>query len=311
MFLIDWTNENGHPCFWMQKETKLKDLDHVTSGGLWKKRPYGRLQHSWWTIHTKYKDFGNGSREIQSPFCCSRPSRHRETIQGSRYTNTTCRVYQNRPFSRFQSCSSRIFNILDQAYCQKKVDTLHRYQTTCRRSRDSWHSRRRGFKTRKASLWAPWRWKILGKNYFKLYKILNENVCHAHIPISLYEFWERATCWYSEDVRGRQHYCWHWRFWQILQVALWEIKLKPRKYDFFRLFDTELSTDAISMFHLCQKKYTNNLRKLGQDDFFQTFHSEREKLFWLSYTRPDLCCMINRAAQVTENRFDEKNHYGV
>jgi len=39
------------------------------------------------------------------------------------------------------------------------------------------------------------------------------------------------------------------------------------------------------------------------DTSFETFVSARATLAWVAHSRPDLCCAINRAAQVTSTSF--------
>lgn len=53
-------------------------------------------------------------------------------------------------------------------------------------------------------------------------------------------------------------------------------------------------------YELDQVPYVKNLKPLPMDASFAQFASARASLAWLGHTRPDLCCGINKLAQVSE-----------
>ena len=58
-------------------------------------------------------------------------------------------------------------------------------------------------------------------------------------------------------------------------------------------------------FELSQKHYTKSLRILPKGCNFSDFRALLHKLAWLTHTRPEICCAVNMAAQVTDKSFGE------
>jgi len=56
-------------------------------------------------------------------------------------------------------------------------------------------------------------------------------------------------------------------------------------------------------FAIDQLAYVDHLQRLASDATFAAFLSARASVAWLAHTRPDLCCGINLAAQVTELKY--------
>jgi hypothetical protein len=60
-------------------------------------------------------------------------------------------------------------------------------------------------------------------------------------------------------------------------------------------------------FALDQTEYIEKVTPLPNDCTFSDFMSKRTQLSWISHTRPEICCSVNMAAQVTNTSFsDEK-----
>jgi hypothetical protein len=60
-------------------------------------------------------------------------------------------------------------------------------------------------------------------------------------------------------------------------------------------------------FTLDQTDYIEKVTPLPKDYIFSDFMSKRAQLSWISHTRPEICCAVNMAAQVTNTSFsDEK-----
>jgi len=61
------------------------------------------------------------------------------------------------------------------------------------------------------------------------------------------------------------------------------------------------------MLSLGQERYVEAAAMLPLDTSFETFVSARATLAWVAHSRPDLCCAINRAAQVTPTSFFKRH----
>ena len=74
-------------------------------------------------------------------------------------------------------------------------------------------------------------------------------------------------------------------------------------YDKFDFLDTAIETKSPGNFTLTQDRHVERLAVLPKTCTFDKFRRSRAMLAWLANTRPELCCLINRAAQVTEDTF--------
>lgn len=90
-------------------------------------------------------------------------------------------------------------------------------------------------------------------------------------------------------------------FEKLTAESLKRFDSKPRVFDHFEFFGSTITTTAPGEFLLSQKRYAGRLSFVAKDCEYAAFRRYRAMLSWLSNTRPDLCCMINRAAQVTND----------
>jgi len=67
------------------------------------------------------------------------------------------------------------------------------------------------------------------------------------------------------------------------------------------------STGASSSFPLDHVAYIDALTRVPSSTCYEDFVRARSSLAWLVHGRPDLCCAINRAAQVTVVFFAERH----
>ena len=81
---------------------------------------------------------------------------------------------------------------------------------------------------------------------------------------------------------------------------------KPRTLDNAEFVGVHITTVSGTQpqFAIDQLAYIDQLERLPSDAPFSTFLSARARIAWLAHTRPDLCCSINLAAQVTESTYD-------
>lgn len=78
---------------------------------------------------------------------------------------------------------------------------------------------------------------------------------------------------------------------------------KPREWDQFTFFGMYFQTLGDFVFSVDQKEYISKLKPVSVDCSFEQFRSFRAVFAWIGLTRPDLACVINRAAQVTQKTF--------
>ena len=60
-------------------------------------------------------------------------------------------------------------------------------------------------------------------------------------------------------------------------------------------------------FTISQPEYIDTLKPIPLDVCFQRFTSMRGAVAWLAQSRPEICCEVNRAAQVTDNTIAKKH----
>lgn len=95
----------------------------------------------------------------------------------------------------------------------------------------------------------------------------------------------------------------------LTQRTLDTFESKPRAWDNLEFVGACLKTlqDSPRRFMLSQESYEEAATKLPKDITFDGFVSARAGFGWLAHSRPDLCCAINRAAQVTAETFCERH----
>lgn len=78
---------------------------------------------------------------------------------------------------------------------------------------------------------------------------------------------------------------------------------KPRVYDQFDFFGAQIRTLHDGMMSMSQRYYARTLRVVDKKATFEEFRRARALFSWLTNSRPDISCVANRAAQVTERTF--------
>lgn len=98
-------------------------------------------------------------------------------------------------------------------------------------------------------------------------------------------------------------------FQTLTQQTLETFESKPRVWDNLEFVGAFLKTldGSPRCFVLSQESYVAAASKLPTDISFDAFVSARAGFGWLAHSRPDLCCAINRAAQVTAETFCERH----
>lgn len=84
---------------------------------------------------------------------------------------------------------------------------------------------------------------------------------------------------------------------------------KPRVWDNLEFLGVSVRTipGGVRSFSLDQKDYILQLHALPRKAPFDSFVRARACFAWLGHSRPDLCCAINRAAQVTERTYNDRH----
>eukprot|EP00168_Porphyra_purpurea_P009873 TRINITY_DN2422_c0_g1_i7.p1 TRINITY_DN2422_c0_g1~~TRINITY_DN2422_c0_g1_i7.p1 ORF type:complete len:645 (-),score=110.77 TRINITY_DN2422_c0_g1_i7:745-2598(-) len=95
------------------------------------------------------------------------------------------------------------------------------------------------------------------------------------------------------------------RFQKQAESTLQRFEAKRRKFDAVEFVGVSVATlpGTPRTYTLHQPVYTDRLVKLPTDATYKAFISARASLGWLAHTRPDLCCGINKLAQVIEQAF--------
>ena len=60
-------------------------------------------------------------------------------------------------------------------------------------------------------------------------------------------------------------------------------------------------------FELNQCSYIDQLQQIPSNADFTIYRSARAKVSWICHTRPDICCAVNRACQVSELKFQKRH----
>lgn len=74
---------------------------------------------------------------------------------------------------------------------------------------------------------------------------------------------------------------------------------KPRIYDRFDFFGSQIRTLHDGTMKMSQRYYARALKPMNAKGTFEEFRRERAIFLWLANTRPDVSSYANRAAQLT------------
>lgn len=91
-------------------------------------------------------------------------------------------------------------------------------------------------------------------------------------------------------------------FMQLCDKSLDKFESREREMDNTTFAGVKVKT-VENGFELSQEQYVKKIKVLSTDCSFKEFRSLRHQLAWLTHTRPEICCTVNMAAQVTETKF--------
>lgn len=84
-----------------------------------------------------------------------------------------------------------------------------------------------------------------------------------------------------------------------------KFKSSEREMDRFKFAGIEVrKTDEGILLH--QTEHASRIKPLPKDCQFREYRSLRQRLHWFTHTRPDICCVVNKATQVTDKTFGNK-----
>ena len=103
-------------------------------------------------------------------------------------------------------------------------------------------------------------------------------------------------------------------FQDLTEKTLQRFDSRPREWDNVEFLGVSILTrwtenDGINRrcFKLGQPEHLSKVLKVPLDISFHRFRSVRASFGWLSHSRPDVCCAVNRAAQVTQETFAKRH----
>jgi len=76
---------------------------------------------------------------------------------------------------------------------------------------------------------------------------------------------------------------------------------KEREFENVKFFGLDIKTGTQGVYEMSQRSYIEKLMLLPSDASFQLYRSVRAAASWVTHTRPDICCAVNKAAQVKDN----------
>lgn len=91
----------------------------------------------------------------------------------------------------------------------------------------------------------------------------------------------------------------------LTEATLRQFDAKPRQWDNFEFLGVTIASARGPdwCIELTQTNYIAALNPMNLSATYEEFASVRAAVAWLSHTRPDLCCAINRAAQATPKSY--------
>lgn len=91
------------------------------------------------------------------------------------------------------------------------------------------------------------------------------------------------------------------------EATLKKFESKPRVYDSFSFFGTQVKTLRPGVFSLSQPHYIRTISVLPKQASITEFRRARSSLAWTLHCRPEYACIVNKSAQVTEKTMTPKH----
>lgn len=91
------------------------------------------------------------------------------------------------------------------------------------------------------------------------------------------------------------------------KLTLITFESKPRTYNSFSFFGTQVAMTQTGMFVLQQAHYIPALHEMPNDADIYTFRRVRALLAWVLHSHPEYTCVVNKAAHLTEKTWSKKH----
>lgn len=86
------------------------------------------------------------------------------------------------------------------------------------------------------------------------------------------------------------------------EVNLCNLECKPRLLDNFDFSGFQIKTISIECYTNSQSHYTFNLKPTPICSKSESFRLDRALFTWWTHSRPDICCIVNRAVNVSKKK---------
>ena len=96
-------------------------------------------------------------------------------------------------------------------------------------------------------------------------------------------------------------------FQRLTEATLQTFDSRPRQWDKVEFYGIQIESTPGGSVRIHQPDHIQRIEMLPEDATFEHFRSARAALAWVTHTRPDIACYVNKAAQVTEKAF-ERGH---
>ncbi|CDF36780.1 unnamed protein product [Chondrus crispus] len=90
-------------------------------------------------------------------------------------------------------------------------------------------------------------------------------------------------------------------------ATLHKFDSRPRQWDKVEFYGMQIESTPGSSVRIHQPDHIQRIEMLPEDATFEHFRSARAALAWITHTRPDIACYVNKAAQVTEKAFESRH----
>ena len=100
--------------------------------------------------------------------------------------------------------------------------------------------------------------------------------------------------------------CGNTEFQRLTEATLKKFDSKPREWDNVEFYGLKIKTKPGDGILIDQPDHIKRINLLPDDANFEEFRSSRSAVAWITHTRPDVACYVNKGAQVTEALFDQQ-----
>ena len=99
------------------------------------------------------------------------------------------------------------------------------------------------------------------------------------------------------------------KFYRFIEYTRINFESKSVEWDNIEFLWVQILTkqkDGDTWLEINQCEYIDKIQQITSSADFTTYRSERAKVSWICHTRPDICCIVNRASQVMEEKLQKR-----